>query len=84
MSLLVGETSAAWGNPTLSTYGLRVAGRLAGGDSGLVVSTPPTPHWRVALAADDVEESGASASRTTFRHRPRGVLRLAMPMRVVR
>ncbi len=57
MSLLVGENFGGLGKPpTLSTYGLRVAGRLAVGDSGLVVYTTDTALAR-RLAADDVEES---------------------------
>ncbi len=56
MSLLVGENFGGLGQPPiLSTYGLRVAGRLAVGDSGLVVYTTDTALAR-RLAADDVEE----------------------------
>lgn len=56
MSLLVGENFGGLGQPpALSTYGLRVAGRLAVGDSGLVVYTTDTALAR-RLAADDVEE----------------------------
>lgn len=57
MSLLVGENFGGLGQPpALATYGLRVAGRLAVGDSGLVVYTTDTALAR-RLAADDVDEA---------------------------
>ncbi len=56
MSLLVGENYGGLGQPpALATYGLRVAGRLAVSDSGLVVYTTDTALAR-RLAADDVDE----------------------------
>ena len=78
MSLLVGENFGGLGQPpTLSTYGLRVAGRLAVGDSGLVVYTTDTALAR-RLAADDVEE----VWRISFTHdvpaQAEDVLRLAI------
>ncbi|TAG45849.1 MAG: hypothetical protein EAZ30_14645 [Betaproteobacteria bacterium] len=57
LGLLVHENYCGLGQaPNLSAYGLRVAGRLAVSESGLVVYTTDTALAR-RLAASDVEES---------------------------